>query len=39
MPIKAFLSQFHRSDQKIAKIKKDILFIFNDLQKKGLIDS
>jgi hypothetical protein len=39
MPIKDFLSQFHRSNQKIAKIKKDILIIFNDLQKKDLIDS
>jgi hypothetical protein len=39
MPIKAFLNQFHRSNQKIAKIKKDILFVFNDLQKKDLIDS
>ena len=39
MPIKAFLNQFHRSNQKIAKIKKNILFIFNDLQKKGLMDS
>lgn len=39
IPIKAFLNQFHRSNQKIAKIKKDILFIFNDLQKKNLIDS
>ncbi len=29
---KAFLNQFHRSNQKIAKIKKDILFVFNDLQ-------
>ena len=39
MPIKAFLNQFYRSNQKIAKIKKDILFNFNDLQKKDLIDS
>ena len=39
MPIKTFLSQFHRSNQKIAKIKKEILIIFNDLQKKDLIDS
>lgn len=39
MQIKAFLSQFHRSNQKIAKIKKEILSIFNDLQKKDLIDS
>jgi hypothetical protein len=39
MPIKDFLSQFHRSNQKIAKIKKDILIILNDLQKKDLIDS
>ena len=39
MPIKDFLSQFHRSNQKITKIKKDILIIFNDLQKKDLIDS
>jgi hypothetical protein len=39
MPMKDFLSQFHRSNQKIAKIKKDILIIFNDLQKKDLIDS
>ena len=39
MQIKAFLSQFRRSNQKIAKIKKEILSIFNDLQKKGLIDS
>ena len=36
MQIKAFLSQFRRSNQKIAKIKKGI---FNDLQKKDLIDS
>lgn len=39
MPIKDFLSQFPRPDQKIAKIKKEILSIFNDLQKKDLIDS
>ena len=39
MQIKAFLSQFRRSNQKIAKIKKEILIIFNDLQKKNLIDS
>jgi len=39
MQIKAFLSQFRRSNQKIAKIKKEILIIFNDLQKKDLIDS
>jgi hypothetical protein len=39
MPMKAFLNQFHRSNQKIAKIKKDILFVFNNLQKKDLIDS
>nr|WPV76469.1 hypothetical protein [Naviculales sp.] len=39
MPIKAFLSQFHRSNQKIATIKKEILIIFNDLQQKDLIDS
>ena len=39
MHIKAFLSQFHRSNQKIAKIKKEILSIFTDLQKKDLIDS
>jgi hypothetical protein len=39
MPIKAFLSQFHRSNQKIATIKKEILIIFKDLQKKDLIDS
>ena len=39
MAIKAFLNQFHRSNQKLAKIKKDILFIFNDLQKKDFIDS
>ena len=39
MPIKTFLNQLHRFNQKIAKIKKDILFIFNDLQKKDLIDS
>ena len=39
MPIKDFLSQFHRSNQRIAKIKKDILIIFNDLQKKDLMDS
>lgn len=39
MPIKDFLNQFHRSNQKIAKIKKDILIILNDLQKKDLIDS
>ena len=39
MQIKAFLSQFHRSNHKIAKIKKEILSIFNDLQKKDLIDS
>lgn len=39
MQIKAFLSQFNRSNQKIAKIKKEILSIFNDLQKKDLIDS
>ena len=32
--IKAFLIQFRRSNQKIAKIKKEILSIFNDLQKK-----
>ena len=37
--IKTFLSQFRRSNQKIAKIKKEILSIFNDLQKKDLIDS
>lgn len=37
--MKAFLSQFRRSNQKIAKIKKEILIIFNDLQKKDLIDS
>ena len=34
MQIKAFLSQFRRSNQKIAKIKKEILIIFNNLQKK-----
>lgn len=39
MQIKAFLNQFRRSNQKIAKIKKEILSIFNDLQKKDLIDS
>nr|UZC30169.1 hypothetical protein [Entomoneis sp.] len=39
MQIKAFLSQFRRSNQKIAKIKKEILSVFNDLQKKDLIDS
>ena len=39
MHIKAFLSQFRRSNQKIAKIKKEILSIFNDLQKQDLIDS
>ena len=39
MQIKAFLIQFRRSNQKIAKIKKEILNIFNDLQKKNLIDS
>ena len=39
MPIKAFLNQFHRSNQKIATIKKEILIIFKDLQKKDLIDS
>jgi hypothetical protein len=39
MQIKAFLSQFRRSNQKIAKIKKEILVIFNDLQKKDLIYS
>lgn len=39
MQINAFLSQFRRSNQKIAKIKKEILIIFNDLQKKDLIDS
>ena len=39
MQIKAFLIQFRRSNQKTAKIKKDILSIFNDLQKKDLIDS
>ena len=39
MQIKIFLSQFHRSNQKIAKIKKEILIIFKDLQKKDLIDS
>lgn len=39
MPIKVFLSQFHRSNQKMATIKKDILIIFKDLQKKDLIDS
>ena len=39
MPIKAFLSQFHRSNQKISTIKKEILIIFKDLQKKDLIDS
>ena len=31
MQIKAFLSQFQRSNQKIAKIKREILSIFNDL--------
>jgi hypothetical protein len=39
MHIKAFLSQFLRSNQKIAKIKKEILSILTDLQKKDLIDS
>jgi hypothetical protein len=39
IPIKAFLSQFHRSNQKIATIKKEILIIFKDFQKKDLIDS
>ena len=39
MQIKAFLSQFRRSNQKIAKIKKEILSMFNDLQKKDLIDN
>lgn len=39
MAIKAFLNQFYRSNQKLAKIKKDILFIFNNLQKKNFIDS
>ena len=39
MPIKAFLSQFHKSNQKIATIKKEILIILKDWQKKGLIDS
>jgi len=39
MPIKAFLNQFNRSNQKIAMIKKEILIIFKDLQKKDLIDS
>ena len=39
MQIKVFLSQFRRSNQKIAKIKKEILGIFNDLQKKDLISS
>jgi len=39
MPIKAFLSQFHKSNQKIATIKKEILIIFKDFQKKDLIDS
>ena len=39
MQIKAFLSQFRRSNQEIAKIKKEILVIFNDLQKKDLIYS
>jgi hypothetical protein len=39
MQIKAFLSQFRRSNQKIAKIKKEIFRFFNDLQKKDLIDS
>jgi len=31
MPIKAFLNQFNRSNQKIAMIKKEILIIFKDL--------
>ena len=39
MLIKAFLSQFHRSNQKISMIKKEILIIFKDLQKEYLIDS
>lgn len=39
IPIKVFLSQFHRSNQKMATIKKEILIIFKDLQKKDLIDS
>ena len=39
MPIKAFLGQFHRSNQKMATIKKEILIIFKDFQKKDLIDS
>lgn len=39
MQIKVFLSQFRRSNQKIAKIKQDILSIFTDLQKKNLIDA
>jgi len=39
MPNKAFLNQFHRSNQKISTIKKEILIIFKDLQKKDLIDS
>jgi len=33
MSIKAFLDQFHRSNQKMADIKKAILSIFKDLQK------
>jgi len=37
--VKTFLSQFHIYNQKITKIKKEILSIFNDLQKKDLIYS
>jgi len=39
MAIKAFLGQFHRSNQKMATIKKEILILFKDLQKNDLIDS
>ena len=39
MPIKAFLSQFNRSNQKMSAIRKEILTTFKDLQKKDSIDS
>jgi len=39
MPIKAFLSQFHRSNQKMATIKKEIFLTFEDLRKNDVIDS
>lgn len=39
MPIKDLWNQFHKYNKKIVKIKKDIIFILNDLQKKDLIDS